>query len=737
MQNAINPGTVRPLVEGRGNSVSQLLGGASYGLDYFQRRYVWEKEQVTKLVDDLSSKFLDQWSSQHAPAEVQSYDPYFLGPVITYRESGRLLLADGQQRFVSLLLLLIHLRRLLLEQEDYNAATSVSAAISNHQYGRTSFTVDVEEYHPCFDALLNDRQYNTDGAAPHVIRVWEAYQHIRECLPEEIREEALPYFADWLMNRVSLVEIGAGDSQRAWEVFQSINDRGVHLKPMDHLKGYLIHDAIGNRAPFEEAWLRMVARLEQVEQNAAFGFVQTVLRARLAAVDPDGTFTRQPGPDLAKATHEWVRAHVDEICPGRKNGDLALLIPSLFVPLSETYRKLLRAKQRLAKGLDAVFFNSENGIAQQFDLAMACVQVGDTESTKTQKIQAIANFIDLLVVRNAVNNRKYSQDVLNETVVRLLPAMRLVRTVEDLRTALVGELTDVDSAFEGVETLRYRESNSQFVHYLLARLTAWLESGAERGDLIGHYLAKRDGKRVFQVEHLFPNSNETYKNLIWDAEEYRQWRSRIGGLVLLDGDENASLGDLPLATKVDSYRNHNLLAASLHPTTRTIRGLAKFRRFIKEQGLQQAFRHYEADEPFTDLIEQRGRLLRAMCERIWNPERLGLAKAAATHTPQPKGGKRRGRTNYGVDMEKLVNAGLVNAGEVLVGYHLGRSYKAVVQADGRIRTSSGGAFDSPSAAAMDALNRSSYNGWAFWRLERDGQSIDKLRSRYLENRSEG
>lgn len=703
--------------------MAQLFSDDPYELDYFQRRYVWKREQVTKLVQDLSEKFLKEWDPADALLEVRSYESYFLGPFITYRSEGRLFLADGQQRFVSLLLLLIHLRQLLLEQEDDIAAGAVTSAVMRFKHGNAIFAVDVDEYRPCFDALLNRRPFNVDDRPEHVRLIWEAYRHITDSLSETLRGEALPYFADWLLHRVSMVAIDAGYPERAWEVFQSINDRGVHLKPIDHLKGYLINDALNDHRSLETMWQRMVAQLEQVEQGAAFGFIQTVLRARFATFETGGR-----GPDLSSATHEWVREHRDRLIPNRKNGDLAALIPSVLVPLSETYRRLLRAKHRHTKGLDAVYFNAENGIAQQFDLTMACIRLDDTESAKTQKIQAVANLIDLYMVRQGIGNGRYEQANLDSDVARLLPDVRKAGTLDGLRDVVAGEL---DSDFAGVVTLRLREGNNyQFIYYLLARLTAWLEAGAERGDMIAYYLGRDKGKRRFQVEHLFPASNDAYKALMWDVDEYRRWRGRVGALVLLPDNDNASLGALPLHKKVDSYRNHNLLAAILDPATLSMRGMAKLRRFVKEQKLQQDLRPYDPNEPFTELIEQRGRLLRAMCERIWHPERLGLA--APAHSASRRGGQRRSRTTYRVDLESLVRAGYVSSGDVLIGHHRGATYRAEVLDDGRIRTASGAAFTSPSAAAMDSLNRGSYNGWAFWRHEHSGKGIDKLRAEYLE-----
>jgi hypothetical protein len=172
----------------------------------------------------------------------------------------------------------------------------------------------------------------------------------------------------------------------------------------------------------------------------------------------------------------------------------------------------------------------------------------------------------------------------------------------------------------------------------------------------------------------------------------------------------------------------------------------KFKKFIKQEGLADLFRHYEG--AFGSAIEERARLYRAMAERIWDPQRLDLVtKAVAEGKPAtpaaplttragrpPRRVGRRGRANYRVEFYQLVRANVIPVGTELTGQHKGIAYRAVVLAGGRIRTQTGGAFDSPSAAAMDVLNRRSWNGWTFWSLKRGGAQvlIDRLRAEALE-----
>jgi uncharacterized protein with ParB-like and HNH nuclease domain len=58
--------------------------------------------------------------------------------------------------------------------------------------------------------------------------------------PDELRTSSLPYFIDWLIENVHLVEITAYSDEDAYSIFETMNDRGLSLTPTDMLKGYLL-----------------------------------------------------------------------------------------------------------------------------------------------------------------------------------------------------------------------------------------------------------------------------------------------------------------------------------------------------------------------------------------------------------------------------------------------------------------------------------------------------------------
>ena len=65
--------------------------------------------------------------------------------------------------------------------------------------------------------------------------------------------------------------------------------------------------------------------------------------------------------------------------------------------------------------------------------------------------------------------------------------------------------------------------------------------------------------------------------------------------------------------------------------------------------------------------------------------------------------------------------GIVGGGKRIYATYRGKDYKAVVYNNGRIKFN-GQFYDSPSAAAK-AVRKRATNGWAFWRIRKNGEQV--------------
>ena len=103
-----------------------------------QREYRWQTKQVAELIEDLFERFEDNYKEGQDREEVQNYGHYFLGSIIVSNKEGRKFIVDGQQRLTTLTLLLIHIRRLLKDDEqraqlsDLNFLTESWQAVIQH-----------------------------------------------------------------------------------------------------------------------------------------------------------------------------------------------------------------------------------------------------------------------------------------------------------------------------------------------------------------------------------------------------------------------------------------------------------------------------------------------------------------------------------------------------------------------------------------------------------------------------
>ena len=139
------------IVGGNGANLETLFHGRRYRLDFFQRDYVWTEAEIDRLLRDLETCFRDSWESSHSRTRVAQYEPYFLGPFVSHHTDQETFITDGQQRFVTLLILLMYVRRLLVEQGDMPTATRIDGLVAKHEYGRPKFLLNVEEYERCFE----------------------------------------------------------------------------------------------------------------------------------------------------------------------------------------------------------------------------------------------------------------------------------------------------------------------------------------------------------------------------------------------------------------------------------------------------------------------------------------------------------------------------------------------------------------------------------------------------------
>jgi uncharacterized protein with ParB-like and HNH nuclease domain len=333
-------------------TVQQLLQSQSFSIDEYQREYKRERKNIDELLSDLFDKFLDCYKPGDGTPQVAGYGEYFLGSIIVSQRSGKNYLIDGQQRVTSLTLLPICLYR-SAQIRNLAVVQTISPLIFSDNLGNPKFNLDIPERLPVIEALFNGLPFNPEGKEESVSTMYARYNDIEQSdLIGELKD-ALPHFAYWLMTKVGLIEISTSNDNYAYAIFETMNDRGKPLSPVDMLKAYLLApvEDTESRRRANDIWKRTVLDLiswrneHEPERDAAC--IKAWLRAQYA----ESTRERKAGASdkdweqIGTVFHRWVRDDHTRLGLGTQANNIAWMA-SEFPFFAKAYQKILRVRPR-------------------------------------------------------------------------------------------------------------------------------------------------------------------------------------------------------------------------------------------------------------------------------------------------------------------------------------------------------------------------------------------------------
>lgn len=601
-------------IRGDAKNIRALLGNAKYAIDYYQREYRWQMKHVTELIDDLANKFLESYDATHERAAVERYGHYFLGSTIISDKSGQKFIIDGQQRLTSITLLLIHMYRSLPEGEQRG---QMAELIFSQKFGKKSFNLDVSERTACMEALYNGDTFDDTDQSESVRNILGRYADIEEHFPEELTGHALPYFVDWLMENVHLVEITAYSDEDAYTIFETMNDRGLSLTPTDMLKGYLLANITeaDRRNTASKTWKDRVAALQELGKEEDADGIKSWLRSQHA----ESIRERKRGATprdfdlIGTEFHRWIRDREDALGL-RTSSDFARFIDRDFAFYTRQYERLRNAAEELTPGLECVYFNAQHNFTLQYPVLLASLRTDDADGDLLRKIRVVAAYLDILIARRIWNFRAIDYSTMQYTMFNVMKDIR-GKDAQELVAVLQARLDSEPETFASTDRFRLHGMNRRQIHRMLARMTDYIETRSGMASRYAEYCG-RAGKKGYEVEHIWANHPERHEDEFKHPSDFEEHRNRFGGLLLLPKSFNASYGDLPYADKRPHYNSQNLLARTL--CDEAYEHNPGFRRFLEGSGLQ--FRPHAQFK--QDDLAARHELYRRLAEQIWNPTRL-------------------------------------------------------------------------------------------------------------------
>jgi len=609
--------------------VEKCLKQRTYYIDFYQREYVWEKNIVTILLDDIFYSFElayhDHKGKDITPEVIAKYNWYYLNIYITNTIQGKEYIVDGQQRLTTLSLIatkLYHLASADIERYENLIDTLKDCIFGKDKYKGNIFWIDNEKRGKVMQHILTTPKSDYTGTFLNTTEenIWNRYKDIDKYIEDKkLYDDKLQTFIMYFLERLVLVELKIEKDDTPM-VFEVINDRGVALKPYEILKGKLI-GALDkdDTEKYSGIWETSLNQLRGIEDTFFIDYFK-------------GKFIYKRNADIEKSInneyHRYIFAE-NEIANNllfRKKDENHLKNIKSFIENDLVYYSELYARIKRNEFIFLSYNSDINDLSGQYQNIIAACKVKDTE--EKAKIENISKEIDRLYMLLRLNGIYNSNDFaefqyqLNSDLKDKHPD-----TYRDIFNKLIKEyikdvrnVSNVNSVLEydKFAARGYEDIDRRPLRYFFARIEKYIcdNIGREMENSV-HYISTKTGHKTgYHVEHII-SRNEQNKKYFESEEEFEIKRNKLGGLLLLFNMDNIiSNNEQYFNGKRKTYNNGMIwgrtLIDSFHHKTNS--RFATFNQdFINKTGLE--FKPVDTFDKET--LEYRSKLLYEIVRNIW------------------------------------------------------------------------------------------------------------------------
>ena len=235
---------------------------ADFLIPDYQRPYAWGETECQTLWDDIFSFAIPD----EGRTEFDSNSEYFLGPIVTFKNSvSKMEVIDGQQRLTTLMLLLRAFYKKFGHMQD-------KASVATKQNIEKCIWKTDEFGEPDMSALKIDSEVATDKDKDEFLEILKTgvvkpgqksryaanYRFFQNCIDDFLAKYPtyFAYLPTRIMNNCILLPIEAESQDTALRIFSTLNDRGMPLSDSDIFKAqfYKYYSDIGKKDLFIKQW---------------------------------------------------------------------------------------------------------------------------------------------------------------------------------------------------------------------------------------------------------------------------------------------------------------------------------------------------------------------------------------------------------------------------------------------------------------------------------------------------
>ena len=500
----------------------------------YQREYVWGQEEVEQLLSDLMEGF-----------QTNAKKDYFLGTIVTYKTDGYFELIDGQQRLTTFFILLCTLRRIYAQNNESTQVVDnlIFSPIMNEN-GDTvpsyHLKLQYEDASNYLELIYQNMPEPKEKSASGE-KLFEAFNTIVSFFAHYLSDFGdLKKFAFFLLNKTRFIQIETYDITDALKIFETINQRGIGLNPMDLLKNMIFRQV--DRVQFKELnmkWKEITSALENIKEKP-LRFLRYFIMANYDVSNMKDGILRED------QIYSWLTSNNDQCHYVEK--------PFEFVSLM---KKNVDKYIAYLKPLD-----NDNG-----NLHLKCIPLLAGRSYKLHLLLLLSAFnmdkatlskfkkvIESAVYYSVINKIPTNQT--ERTFIGWCVGLRNVKTEDDMKKFVREAMMPTISLWKKTNMQNFMQlglgSMQQYrVKFIMAKLSAYVDAlligQNEPGDLSSYMATGVD------IEHIMPVKCSDIFVYEIAEDEFDMYLNRLGNLTLLENSINKSIHNSTYETKRMTY----------------------------------------------------------------------------------------------------------------------------------------------------------------------------------------
>ena len=556
-------------IENHKYSIEEAFRECFYVVPDYQREYVWTDKEVHQLLEDINEQ-IDAGSTRE----------YFIGTILASPtdQKNHYEVIDGQQRLTTFFLLLCALKHVFQGEPQRQMISGLISTSYVNSDGEVQTSLKLEpRYENAGEVMAKLVELDADpqtvragiqaagipsfGSLENLVNAYSTlYRYLKDNYDDMPK---LKKYWGYLANNVVFIQIST-DVSSALKIFETINERGVGLNPMDLLKNLLFTQVKQTQfTQLKDEWKKITKPLEK-EKEKPLRFLRYFLMANYVIKNDRGDavvredeiydwFVAKDNAalcDYASKPFEFVRKvirnveHYLAFANGLGNDGKPNLAMDSLKRLTggafSLHYVLLLAAANLPKPLFDHFVSQLESFL--FFYIFTKTPTKDLERSFSQwadELRAIAESTDPVkqkVLLNAFVADRFEKNMAGKSQ----------------------ELADALKRFTLYSMQQYR------TRYLLARLTQHVDmafSGLKTPGSLEPFTK-------LEIEHILPDNPTPELRAKWTAENanatYDDYKNRLGNLTLLEKPINIVAGNDFYEAKQGEYRKSgNYLTRSL------------------------------------------------------------------------------------------------------------------------------------------------------------------------------